>query len=128
MRFNPHKIVKEFEVTFFSMENKKTIDKDNWPENLIYDENLSDLDNVEEFYKYMWSDTTLTFYIESAINIVRSLISRAINYDPPDIIEHSDVHIIFLDDDPKENEQPGWMQKTKTVIYFRKKLLESLKD
>jgi|ERR1041385_57701 hypothetical protein len=129
MKFNPYELVKNYDIQFITGQaiNKEIrVNKDYWPENLIYNEQLSSLDdNVEEFNEYIRSDTTLIFYIESAIGRVKSLISRATNYDPPSIIEHSDIHIFFLDDKPDDNDKPFYMTRTKTVLYLRTKKNET---
>jgi hypothetical protein len=121
MKFNPRELIIKNHINIeLKFDGKILASKDIWPENLIYDPYLSDKDeNIDQFYEYMWSDTTLTFYIESAINRVRSLISRAAFDGKNNLIKHSDVHIIFLDDKPEDFDKPNWMTKTKTIIYFK---------
>lgn len=121
MKFNPYELINEYDVVYFNKKNEVIANKDNWPKNLIYNPEINENNCTDEFNEFMWSDTTLTFYIKSAIGISNSLISRSCNYGRNNIVEHSDIHVIFLDDKPEEHDNPNWMTKTKTVVYIREK-------
>lgn len=67
------------------------------------------------FYEEFCSDSTLWFYIESAIRKCRSLISRAMHN--TDIVwEHGDIRILDIEGKcPKK-----WMIRTRTEVAIRK--------
>lgn len=121
MKFNPNELVGKRDVKFKCNCCGEILCPDNWPKNLIYNGSLFDKDDgVEEFYETFWSDTTMTFLIESAIGRIKSLFSRSVHDWKNENIEHSDIHVIFYDDDPKEHNQPRYMQRSKVVLYLRK--------
>jgi hypothetical protein len=112
MKFNPKELCHSYKVTFTIEDLNLTIDTNNWPDNLIYNPNLIESDDM--FYEEFCSDTTLTFYVESAIGRCKSLISRA-THNPEAQWEHGDIHIIDIPGECKEH----YMKRTRTNLAVR---------
>lgn len=114
MKFNPKNLCKEYDVSFNVTDLNEIYSADNWPSNLIYNQDLMVKDINDTFYETFYSDTTLTFMVKSAIGRVKSLISRAC-HNKDKLYEHSDIICIFYDDDI---DYQGFV-KSKVEVYLK---------
>jgi hypothetical protein len=115
MQFIPIEIVKENNVSFFVADLGLSITNENWPENLVYNQELKIGD--ETFYRTYSSDTTLYFDVMEALNVCKSLISRAI-HNTSEIWEHGPIMLSEIGGDCPE----PWMTRSKVEVVIRKLL------
>lgn len=117
LSYIPIDIVKNNQVSFEVRDLGLIINADNWPSNLIYNPDLLQSDDM--FYEQFCSDTTLWFYIESAIHRCKSLVSRA-THESDIIWEHGPIRILEIGGEcPKP-----WMTRTRVEVAIRKMINE----
>lgn len=107
--FIPKDIVKYTCAKFIFHDTGLIISPENWPSNLIYNENF--LKSSEMFSEKLCCDTTLFFYVRSALGRCKSLVSRAVH--EPDIIwEHGPIRVLEIYGECPE----PWMTSTITEV------------
>lgn len=111
--FIPIEVVRNTGVTFDVQGLGIIISSENWPSNLIFNPDLHESDDM--FYEVICSDTTLTFFITSAIGRCKSLVSRAV-HEPNIIWEHGRINIIEIGGECSQT----WMIRTRTNLALRK--------
>lgn len=113
INYIPLDIVRDNKVFFDVRDLGLTINAENWPSNLIYNPDLLQSDDM--FYEQFCSDTTLFFYIESAIRRCRSLVSRA-THEQDIVWEHGPIRVMETE---KGEYQEPWMTQTRIEIAIR---------
>lgn len=132
MEFIPIDLISKYPFSYIDFYEKEIfVNKETWPKNLSLnpDLNLNDK-NIEYFNQTFWSDSTLDFFIESALGRCRSLVSRALNGSKDKILEHSLIKVLFTEENPTDHVilmgaeghgHPSWMTKSNVIIYFKDK-------
>jgi hypothetical protein len=110
--WNPRDLIEKHKVQFHIPDLDLIIDATNWPENLILNPELRY--SEEMFYEQFCCDTTLSFYTMSAIDRVKSLISRA-THNPETKWEHGLINFYAIDEECPEK----WMKKSITNLALK---------
>jgi len=110
--WDPKEFCKKYDVGFMIPTLELDISYTNFPENIIYDPDLQESDDM--FYRSICSDTTLSFYVEHAIAMLRSLISRAV-HEKDKNWEYGPITVSYIEGKCRES----WMSKTITAIALR---------
>lgn len=113
LSYIPLEIVQHNRVSFEVKDLNIIVDANTWPSNLTYNPNLIETEDM--FYEQFCNDSTLSFYINSAVYRCRSLVSRAV-HNPSVIWEHGPIRILEIGCNcPKE-----WMIRTRVEGSIRK--------
>ncbi len=113
LRFDPRELIEKEKVFFDVADLGLIVDAQRWPDNLVLNKGLIFSDDM--FSETMSCDSTLIFYIRSAIGRVKSLISRA-THNPHVVWEHGLINIFDIG---KIEEENTYMTRTKTVLSFK---------